>query len=338
VVYVNDGDRTMTSQYSMRVARLWLRASGSVFTATLLGGSVASAQLQPLQTAASLSARPAACAFEFERAGNVWTEARAVTHSEVINLCSQMARILGALRTDPKVAAEIGAQVKTIWTENAPTRGRETRTGAALEIAWRQVEGRLALSSGDAARAFQTFESTSKQVTLAEWDPETLRDYAVSAVLLRKYDVAANLYRRLVAVSSWLPARDRTAVRIEGAMALLRVAQPKPTSGGFSEALGYLEGLDAYQADSQLAELMLALVGIAEVMSGAGLGDDTRRESAFGDRPLRSMARLGDDDWRLIETWRDWSRDRDVGVWGWVNGADVPDSFKLLVRRLTAGA
>ncbi len=336
MVYVNEGAGTVTSQRSRRVARLWLRASGIVFTTSLLGASVASAQLQPLQTAASLSARPGACSFEFARADSVWSEARAVSHSEMFNLCSQMARILGALRTDPKVATEIGAEAKINWTKKkGPARGRATRSRAELEMAWRRIEGRLALSSGDAAGAFQTFESTSKQVTLAEWDPETLRDYAVSAVLLRKYDVAAHLYRRLVAVSSWLPARDRIAVRIEGAMALLRVAQPSPTIGGFTEALGYLEGLDSNQADSQLAELTLALVGMAEVMSGAAFGE-VARESPLGDRPLRSMARLEDDDWRLIETWRDWSRDRDVGLWDWVNAADVPNSFKLLARRLTA--
>lgn len=269
----------------------------------------------------------------------------------MFNLCSRIARIVGALRTEPDVAAKIAAVVERSWTKgdaassaaNVPSLGPSgnsstgaTQRHAELDVAWRHIQGRLALASGDAARALQTFESTAKQVALSEWDPETLRDYAVSAVLQRKYDVAATLYRRLVAVSTWLPAADRVAVRIEAAMALLRVTQPAATAVGYTEALGYLEGLDTYQVDSRLAELTEALTGIVEVMSGGARGDGARRGLPSTERSLRSIARLREEDWRLLDSWRDWSRSRDAEVWSWVNAADVPNSFRMLAQRLTA--
>lgn len=299
---------------------------------TLGWSGPAHAELAPLRTAAALSARPRACAVP-RSAANRWSRAAEAARTRVARECSLLARISGALRTDPKAAAELAAQsLPATRGTDAP----QVAPGEGVSVDVELVRGRLALAAGEPGLALQLFEAAARRHPLPEWDPGALHDYAVSAALERRLELSAGLYRRLVAIAAWLSPRERLAVRLEAALALLRVASSPEAALVALEAVDSVRASSAGETDSQVADLTLVLVEITTVLTGAASRDALRRVAVSEERSLRGVARLTDHDWRLVESWREWRTTREPAAWTWTNDAGVPAVYRSLAERLTA--
>jgi hypothetical protein len=241
---------------------------------------------------------------------------------------------VGTLRSDPKAAAVLAGEVLPAHHSDVAPEVEAPPAGvlSALEL----VRARLALANREPGLAYQLFEGVARRHPLPEWDPAALRDYAVSAALVGRLEVATSLYRRLVAVASWLAARDRVAVRLEAALAMLRVASAPSAAAEAMEAVDSVRASSAGESNSQVADLTLILVEISTVLTGGSSREAVRRVNLSEERPLRGAARLTEHDWKLVESWRVWRAARDPDVWAWTAEASVPPAYRRLAERLTA--
>lgn len=305
-----------------------------------------SASLEPLRTVATLSPRPAGCVLSKQERG-VWRSAADVGAAQV---CWQLARINGVIQRDPKLAGELLTRLRTdvsstsIW-----------RRVPSLEVALHQLEARAALAEGEPQRAWDVFESVRRTQPLSQWPAQALRDYAVSAATTGRANDAATLYRRVMTVAAWLPARERSTVQLEAAMALVRAAglaadgAESSDAASYFEAATYVESLDAQRTDTRATELATAINEIARALAEAASSEagasreagassaGTWREAPYSGRSLRGAARLPEQDWRLIETWIEWRTTQDIDVWSWLTDASVPSAYRALARRASGG-
>lgn len=219
-----------------------------------------------LRTVATLSPRPVECV-SGKRDGGVWRAAADVGSARA---CWQLARINGMIQREPKAASELLAQLRadvslaTTWLR-VPS----------LDAGRRQLEGRVALAAGEFERAWEVFESSRQVQALSSWPSLALRDYAVSAAMTGRVKHAATLYRRVMTVAAWLPARERSAVHLEAAMALIRATEftaggpSSPGAANYFEAAAYVETLDAQRTDTRVTELATAIDEIAKALAEA---------------------------------------------------------------------
>lgn len=289
-----------------------------------LASTDAAAELTPLRTAAALSSRPKACTPSSPEQANPWRQVRAASESRA-RLCARIAQIGRLLREDPRAAAKLFETTATTTFAQQTWRGPE-----GLEAAFRIVQGRVALANGQARIAYDLFSRSANELPISEWDPGALRDYAVSAVTEGRYEEVIGVYRRLVAVSAWLDAQTRAAVRLEATMASLRLAQSDPV-----EVFGYLSGLEATDSDSVVASFAAILQSLVRsVVNGAAVSPIHPSVSLD---ELRRLARLSVHDWRFIESWLNWVNARDAAVWSWTSEEGVSDVYRSLAQRLIRG-
>jgi hypothetical protein len=288
----------------------------------------ASAELAPLRTAAALSGRPKACTPQSPEQASVWQDARA-EGTPGSKLCARMAHIGRLLTTDPALARRLVEEAASLSTSEQIWRGP-----AGLEVPFRMLTARVALANGESRVASELFHLSATQLPISEWDSGTLRDYAVSALAQAQYQDVVGIYRRLVAVSAWLDARTRIEVRIEAAVAVLRLPQPDTI-----EALGYLSGLDANDSDSSIATLVGAVQSLTRHSGSSAepIERSVHNEVDVSSKEIRPLARLSEHDWRLIESWMAWTRTRDSAVWSWTAEPGVPGSYRTLAVKLTGG-
>lgn len=309
-----------------KATRAWLSLGqlglGGAF---FLWSSAAAAELVPLRTAAALSSRPRVCAPRSPQDVSIWRSARASSTQRAL-LCARMAEIGRLLSSDPVAASQL------VEKSSSSVRAGNSWVGpAGLEVDFRLLQARSALANGQSRLALELFHRSAAQLPITEWDPATLRDFAVSALAEAKYQEVVGIYRRLVAVSAWLDTPTRIGVRLEAAVAVLRLPQPDGV-----EALGYLSGLDAQDSDSSVAVLVTVVQTLTQnVGSLAATVEQSGVDgSAVG---LRRLARLSEHDWQLIESWITWSTARDAAVWDWTRAPDVPDSYRRFAEKLTSG-
>lgn len=283
----------------------------------------AHAELAPLRTAATLSGRPIACTPRTSARAKVWQDARAASGSAGGQLCARMAEISRLLTTDPAKAARLVEQTLGAGAERP-------LAAAGLEDSFRLLQARVALANGRTRLAFELFHRVAMGLPISEWDPPALRDYGVSAATEGRYSEAAVVYRRLVAVSSWLDVPTRNAVRIEATMAVLRLQDPDTV-----EALGYLSGLEGQESDASIATLGVALHAlISRLASQAPLEAHPITGSIS---ELRQLARLSEHDVRLLATWIEWTQGRNHESWSWTRDERVPAVYRALAAKLESG-
>lgn len=293
-----------------------------VLAAVLTLPSRALAELVPLGTAAALSPRPRACSPQPGLHANVWRGARSASGSLIAEVCARLAQVTRLLVSEPAAAAELSTATRKLVGTDAQWRGP-----AALRGPWLVIEARVEVANGQAAPALEMFHRAAARRAISEWDPGALRDYATSAVAAGSYVEAVGLYRRLVAISAWLDQPTRTSVRLEAAFAVLRLERPD-----VSEALGYLAGLDAPEADASATALAGVLVALAQTMAGVAAP-----ETMFTLDVQHLPARLADVDRRLVSSWQAWQRDRDLRAWDWVGEPGVPAPYRALAERCIHG-
>lgn len=238
-----------------------------------------------LRTVATLSPRPVECV-SGKRDGGVW---RAAADLGSARACWQLARINGMIQREPKAASELLAQLRA--DVSLATTWQRVRS---LDAGRRQLEGRVALAAGEFERAWEVFESSRRVQALSSWPALALRDYAVSAAMTGRVKHAATLYRRVMTVAAWLPARERSAVHLEAAMALIRATEftaggpSSPGAANYFEAAAYVETLDAQRTDTRVTELATAIDEIAKTLAeasaqGAAMDSATDKQRASMD-------------------------------------------------------
>src|SRR5690606_17512470 len=111
----------------------------------------ARAELTPLRTAATLSARPTACTPRTSPRANVWQSARAAGGSIGRKLCARMAEISRVLATDPAKAARLLEQAL------GAEAGGPSDAVVGFETSFRLLQARVAFANGRAGSAFELF-------------------------------------------------------------------------------------------------------------------------------------------------------------------------------------
>ncbi len=121
-----------------------------------------------------------------------------------------------------------------------------------------------------------------------------LHDFAVSAVRVGRFDVAAVCYRRLTSLSQWLPLDVRVSVTLEAAATLLHATAPRGL-----EAVGLLTELERASVDPNVSFVgaVLSMVARGALEPSQPLGPLPMREGRF---ELPEFIRLGDEEKHLL--------------------------------------
>lgn len=315
-------DRTNVDTTTLQRTAISAMLSFTLGASLVLWSNPVRAEYAALQTAAALSFRPSSCAVQSQDSFNVWRRAERSSNGGLAAVCSHLAQVSTLLAIEPAAAL-------LRWKEGPPIPPAGDAASAELHVAWRRLEARVALAEGDAARAFAAFEAIVSRSALSRWDPESLRDYAVSAVDTGHFTEAATLYRRLVALSAWLDERRQIALRIEAAVALARLPQVDVV-----EVLGYLEGLPSQESEPAVDYVAQSLGQIVQAMAGNGVTTTKSLEPRCSEVALQQLARLSTYDWQLLQSWSMWAQAHDASVWQWTLLPDVPPSYRALGQKL----
>jgi len=207
-----------------------------------------------LTTLAAASDRPPECAALSGRSGkkpSIWR----LTRKPMLGAyCDEIARAQTLIDSDPRSALA------------AAKKADEILSGHASSFS---AMGRADLALGEVDAAIAAFESAKKIDPRALDEPKAMNDFARALVLAKRPAEAAPIYKALVPRASLLPEKDRQAVLLRAAHALMAHAAAKPdeASADFADAIAYLsEARSAHDAGS-LGEI---LVSTALVLDRSG--------------------------------------------------------------------
>lgn len=224
-----------------------------------MGGAAAgwlllmAAESSDLRLPSAESSRPRLCSpapiagSEAERRGP-WDRVR---EQPFESLCLGLARAQIRLVRDPAAALELARQLVREWPSRPEPRVLEARALAA------RAEYAASWSSWQAAA--ERGQSLGREPRAEPLSAHALRDYALSAALTGRTEVASGVYRRLVSLlDAWPDPRHVQRLYLEAAATALRRG-----SAHLDEAIGYLLGAQASARSTSLRAYtagMLALV------------------------------------------------------------------------------